>query len=192
MKRSERVALLTKVLLFANLPQPELEHLAETLQPHEFAQGTLMMREGESDEHIYILLEGEVEVIKALGTSDERQLAIRPPGSLFGEMSLFDPQGSHTASVRAHTPAYVLEMTRQDFDRLLHRYPTLVYEMVRQMSRHLVRYGECHDPRLAREEPPAHPGLSRTQKCAGTAGHQGKVRKRAGNCPPDPGEYPAR
>jgi sigma-B regulation protein RsbU (phosphoserine phosphatase) len=138
MKRSERVALLTKVLLFANLPQPELEHLAETLQPHEFAQGTLMMQEGESDEHIYILLEGEVEVIKALGTTDERQLAIRPPGSLFGEMSLFDPQGSHTASVRAHTPTYVLEMTRQDFDRLLHRYPTLVYDMVRQMSRHLV------------------------------------------------------
>ena len=138
MKRSEKAALLTKVLLFTNLPQPELEHLAETLQPHEFAQGTLMMREGESDEHIYILLEGEVEVIKALGTPDERLLAIRPPGSLFGEMSLFDPQGSHTASVRAHTPAYVLEMTRQDFDRLLHRYPTLVYDMVRQMSRHLV------------------------------------------------------
>jgi len=138
MKRSERVAFLTKVPLFANLPQLELEHLAETLQPHEFAQGTLVMREGESDEHIYILLEGEVEVIKALGTPDERLLAIRPSGSLFGEMSLFLPQRSHTASVRAHTPANVLEMTRQDFDRLLHRYPTLVYDMVRQMSRYLV------------------------------------------------------
>jgi len=90
MKRSERVALLAEVLLFANLPQPELEHLAVTLQPREFAQGTLMMREGESDELIYILLQGEVEVIKALGTLDERLLAIRPPGSLFGEMSLFD------------------------------------------------------------------------------------------------------
>ena len=129
MKRSEKVSLLAKISLFADLPQPELEHLAVTLQPHEFAQGTLMMRENESDEFIYILLDGEVEVIKALGTSDERLLVIRPPGTLFGEMSLFDPQGSHTASVRAHTPAYVLEMTRQDFDRLLHHYPTLVYEM---------------------------------------------------------------
>ena len=137
MKRSERVALLAKVLLFASLPQPELENLAETLQPHEFTQGTLMIREGESDEHIYILLEGEAEVIKALGTPDERQLAIRPPGSLFGEMSLFDSQGSHTASVRAHTPVYVLEMTRQDFDKLMRCYPTLAYDMVRQMSRRL-------------------------------------------------------
>jgi hypothetical protein len=40
MKRSEKAALLAKVLLFANIPQPELEHLAETLQPHEFARHT--------------------------------------------------------------------------------------------------------------------------------------------------------
>jgi sigma-B regulation protein RsbU (phosphoserine phosphatase) len=138
MKRSERVALLAKVRLFASLPQTELEYLAETLQAHEFAPGTLMMREGKSDERIYILLKGEAEVIKALGSPDERQLAIRPSGSLFGEMSLFDTQGIHTASVRAHTPAYVLEMTHRDLDRLLHRYPSLVYDMVRQLSRHLV------------------------------------------------------
>lgn len=137
MKQNEKVALLAKVLLFASLPRFELERLAETLQPHEFTQGTLMMREGESDQHIYILLEGEVEVIKALGTPDERQLAVRPPGSLFGEMSLFDPKGSHTASVRVRTPVYVLEMTRQDFDQLLLRYPALVYDMARQLSRHL-------------------------------------------------------
>jgi serine phosphatase RsbU (regulator of sigma subunit) len=137
MKRSGRVDLLAKVHLFASLPRPELEHLAETLQPREFAQGTLMIREGESEGHFYILMEGEAEVIKAFGTPDERQLAIRPSGSLFGEMSLFEPSGSHTASVRAHTPAYVLEMTRQDFDQLLHRYPTLAYDMAQQMSRQL-------------------------------------------------------
>jgi sigma-B regulation protein RsbU (phosphoserine phosphatase) len=96
-----------------------------------------MLQEGESEGHFYILLEGEAEVIKALGTPDERQLAIRPSGSLFGEMSLFEPRGSHTASVRAHTTTYVLEMTRQDFDQLLHRYPTLAYDLARQTSRHL-------------------------------------------------------
>jgi serine phosphatase RsbU (regulator of sigma subunit) len=95
------------------------------------------MREGECDERFYILLDGEVEVIKALGTSDERQLAIKSGGSLFGEMSLFNPQGCHTASVRAMTAAHALEMTRQDFDALLHRRPTLVYDMMRQMSQRL-------------------------------------------------------
>ncbi len=137
LKRAEQAALIAKIPLFAGLPKTELEHLTDSLHPCEFEVGTVLIREGESDERFYILLEGEAEVIKALGTSDERLLAIRPPGTLFGEMSLFDPQGLHTASVRARTPASTLEMTRTDFDRLLHRYPKIGYDMVRQMSRRL-------------------------------------------------------
>ncbi len=137
LKRSEQAALIAKIPLFAGLPKTELEHLTDTLHPQEFPAGTILIREGESDEKFYILLEGEAEVIKALGTPDERQLAVRPQGTLFGEMSLFDPQGRHTASVRSLSTAYTLEMTRQDFDRLLQRYPDLAYDMVRQMSRRL-------------------------------------------------------
>lgn len=137
MKRSEQASLIAKIPLFAGLPRAELERLAETLQPRQFESGSLMIKEGESDEHFYILLDGQVEVIKALGTPDERQLAIRPSGTLFGEMSLFDPQGCHTASVRALTPAFALEMTRKDFDTMLHRRPSMAYDMVRQMSRRL-------------------------------------------------------
>src|SRR4030042_5728540 len=131
MKRSEQASLIARIPLFAHLPHVELEHLAETLKPREFEAGTLMIREGETDELFYILLEGKAEVIKAMGTPDERQLAIRPQGTLFGEMSLFDPQRRHTASVKAYTYAHTLEIARQDFDRLLHRYPNTPYAMVR-------------------------------------------------------------
>lgn len=137
MKRSEQAALIATIPLFAGLPRAELERLAETLQPRHFDAGELLIKEGESDEHFYLLLEGKAEVIKRLGTSDERHLAIRPQGTLFGEMSIFDPQGRHTASVRALTPAFALEMTRKDFDVMLHHRPSLAYDMVRQMSRRL-------------------------------------------------------
>src|SRR4030042_644244 len=144
LKRSEQAALIAKIPLFTGLPHSELEHLTETLQPCVFEAGALLIREGEADEHFYILLEGEAEVIKALGTTDERQLAIRPAGTLFGEMSLFDPQGRHTASVRARSSISTLEMTCQDFDRLLHRYPILAYDMVRQLSQRLGETEKAH------------------------------------------------
>jgi sigma-B regulation protein RsbU (phosphoserine phosphatase) len=134
MKRSAQLTLISQVPMFSAIPRADLEHLANSMRPCEFSTGTLLIREGERDEHFFILLDGEVEVIKALGTPDERLMAIRPPGTLFGEMSLFDPQGRHTASVRARTLVQALEMTRQDFDALLHRRPTLAYGMVRQMS----------------------------------------------------------
>ena len=137
MKQSEQAALIAQIPVFSSLPHPELVRLAEMLQEREFAAGAVLLQEGERDDHFYILLEGEAEVIKALGTSDERLLALRARGAIFGEMSLFNPQGRHTASVRARTAARALEMTRQDFDALLHRRPTLAYDMVREMSRRL-------------------------------------------------------
>ena len=137
MNRIERIQRLSKIPLFATLSQIELDHLAGTLRPCEFAAGDLLILEGECDDRFYILLDGEVEVIKALGTPDERQLAMQSGGSLFGEMSLFNPLGCHTASVRAMTTVFILEMTRYDFDALLHRRPSLAYEMVRLLSQRL-------------------------------------------------------
>jgi serine phosphatase RsbU (regulator of sigma subunit) len=137
MTPTQLASLIAQVPLFSGLPPAERIHLANTLQPREFEQGALLLREGEADEHFYILLEGEVDVIKAYGSLDERQLAVRYPGTMFGEMSLFNPDRRHTASVHARTHVHTLEMTRGDFDELLHRYPKLAYDMVRQMSRRL-------------------------------------------------------
>jgi serine phosphatase RsbU (regulator of sigma subunit) len=125
---------ISRVTLFASLPKSETEYLAGTLQPCEFPDKTLLFREGTPGDVFYILLEGQVEVIKALGTDAERLLGIREVGSFLGEMSLFSRDGCHTASVRARTPLRVLEMTRADLDGLLNRQPMLAYEMVRVLS----------------------------------------------------------
>lgn len=137
MNHTEAANRLAQVPLFVELPRQELEHLAAAHQLCEFNPGMLLMREGESDDRLLILLEGEVEVIKALGTPDERLLGTKHEGTLFGEMSLFNPQGKHSASVQAVTNAWALQITHQEFERLLKSYPTLSYEMMRLASRRL-------------------------------------------------------
>ena len=129
--------LISRVPLFASLPRGEIEHLAETLRLCEFPDGTLVFREGSTGDRFYILLDGQVEIIKALGTDAERLLGVRQAGSFIGEMSLFSHDGRYTASVRARTPLQLLEMTRADFDALLHRQPALAYEVVRTLSQRL-------------------------------------------------------
>lgn len=128
---------LSQVPLFARMPADEIRHLAEALYHTECPAGTVLLREGCADDYFLIVLEGEVEVIKALGTADERQLAVRGKGSLLGEMSLFTQDGCHTASVRARTPLRLMEFTRAQLDALLGRYPALAYELVRMLSRRL-------------------------------------------------------
>src|SRR5512135_84273 len=129
--------LIRRVPLFATLPQHEIAHLANSLRHFDFPTNTIIFHEGRKEDHFYILIEGHVEIIKAQGTPDERLLGVRSAVSFIGDMSLFSQDGKHTASVRALTPLNVLEMTRADFDQLLHRQPLLAYEMVRVMSTRL-------------------------------------------------------
>jgi serine phosphatase RsbU (regulator of sigma subunit) len=129
--------LISRVSLFSSLPRRELEHLGRVLRPIECPAGALLFHEGTYGNQFYILLDGELEIIKGLGTDSERLIAVRDDASLIGEMSLYSPDGMRTASVRARTPCKLLRMTRAEFDNLLSRYPALAYEMVRVLSNRL-------------------------------------------------------
>lgn len=131
---THRMALIKQVPLFAALRGTETAFLAEILREVEVPAGTLFFREGEPGSSLAIIVDGEVEILKALGTPDERLLAVRGPGDFFGEMSLLDPDGLRTASVRTHAPVRLLEMARPDFDALLQQRPALAYEIMRVLS----------------------------------------------------------
>jgi sigma-B regulation protein RsbU (phosphoserine phosphatase) len=139
-------SLIGQIPLFASLPGTELRFLASLLDRVQIPPGTLLFREGEPGDYFYLIVDGEIEVIKALGTPDERIIATRRTGDFFGEMSLFEPSGRRTASVRARTPLCLLQMARADFDVLLQRRPILAYEMVRVLS---LRLGESHNTTIA-------------------------------------------
>ncbi|MBL8056658.1 MAG: SpoIIE family protein phosphatase [Anaerolineales bacterium] len=128
---------LAGVPLLATLPPSELEALAARLRELTFAPGTHLVREGERGDQFYLILEGQLEVVKAEGSPDERLVGVRGPGEYIGEMSLFNPDSERTASVRARQATRVLEMTRADLDQLLQRQPQLAYTMVRVLSQRL-------------------------------------------------------
>lgn len=116
---------LRQVPLFGSLPEPEIELLGESLQPVEMEADSLPFHEGASESRCYILREGEVDIVKALGTDDERLPATRGQGTSLGEMSLFTLEHRRTASVRARTPLGLLKIRRQDLEDLLRRQQAL-------------------------------------------------------------------
>jgi sigma-B regulation protein RsbU (phosphoserine phosphatase) len=128
---------LEKVPLFQNLPSSELEYLAGTLRVREIAPDTILIIEGNIGDRFYIIISGEFEVIKALGTDDERVIAVRHSGDFVGELSFVNPDRLRIASVRACTPARVWEMTHDEFDALLHRQPQLAFVIVEVLSQRL-------------------------------------------------------
>jgi serine phosphatase RsbU (regulator of sigma subunit) len=128
---------LSTIPLFAGLPVSEIKHLEATLSASGFPAGKVLFHERHSDDKFYILLEGQVEVVKSLGKPEERILGVREAGNLLGEMSLFTRDGRHTASVRSLTPLRLMKVTHAELDALLHRQPQLAYEIIRLLSRRL-------------------------------------------------------
>ena len=123
--------------LLAALPPGELEELVSVFRPGDIPAGEVLFREGNRDPHVYILLDGQVEIIKMLDTPEERLLGTRGAGDILGEMSLFSQDQQRTASVRAITPLRLLAGTKDEFKELLKHCPRLTYEMARTLSQRL-------------------------------------------------------
>jgi sigma-B regulation protein RsbU (phosphoserine phosphatase) len=120
--------------IFASLPAAELGYLAKELSWRRAEPGELLYREGDRKKAFYIMLGGEVEIIKGLGSPDERLLGVRGAGSFLGEMRLFSRDHCHTASVRARTPLEMLELSDAQFGGLVERHPEFTFELLRALS----------------------------------------------------------
>lgn len=127
-------SILRQVSLFASLEDEEIRTLARCLIPVSLAAGEILFRENEPGSSLYFVHEGELEVIKSIGTEEERILHVTGTGNFIGEMSMFDRQGLRVAAARARTPVQLLEMSHSSLDALLHRQPDLAFEVMRQLS----------------------------------------------------------
>lgn len=130
--------LLACIPLFKGLPDEELERLANKLQVRQLEPDALLFKEGDVGDQFFIVAAGQVEVVKALGTPEERVVGRRGPGEYVGEMSLVNPDGLRTASVRSLGQAQLWEMTQADFAELLSRQPHMVNVMLQVLSARLV------------------------------------------------------
>ncbi len=131
------VNLLAKIPLFVDLPIEELERLMEALDTRVLEPGEILFHEGEPGEHLYIVMNGVLEIIMGEGRPDELVLNVLRQGEYLGEMSLIIPGGKRTASVRARETAVLLSMSRTQFMDLTKRYPLLASSMVTVLSQRL-------------------------------------------------------
>ncbi len=125
---------LKQIPLFSTLPETELRDLRNLLHPCELEAGSILFYESDIGDRLSVILSGEVEVIKALGTAEERLLAVLGKGDFIGEMSLLYRDRQRSASARARTPVRLLELTQADFNNLLKRLPDLAFAIMEEMS----------------------------------------------------------
>jgi|WetSurMetagenome_2_1015567.scaffolds.fasta_scaffold01367_11 phosphoserine phosphatase RsbU/P len=126
-----------QIPLFASIPTDEMRKIFAGLRRIMLPPDATLFCEGDRGDAFYIILEGVMDIIQALGTGDERLLVTMTPGDYFGEMCLLDPLTLRSASVVSRTEVRLLEMSRADFHALLRRWPEASYDLARSLSSRL-------------------------------------------------------
>ncbi len=123
-----------EISLFADLPADARDELTAILRLATLPAGAILFREGDRGDTVCLVLDGQVEIIKAIDTGEERLIRLQGPGALLGEMALLDPDGLRTATVRALTDLRLAVMAQADFDTLMARRPSLALDLVRTLA----------------------------------------------------------
>lgn len=131
---------LREIGIFGGLTDDVLTRLAEKLKPIRVMPGDLLFKEGDPARELYVVIDGEVEVLKKSRRSRDVRVAILGPNDSFGEMSIIDVQ-PRSATVRALGPSRLLKMTSEDLDQLyrndLKSYALITLNIARDLSRRL-------------------------------------------------------
>jgi signal transduction histidine kinase len=121
---------------FPGISQLEMDELVTRSQVKNYPPKTILCREGKQEDKFYILLDGKVDVTKTINNSEERQLKELQAGDFFGEMAILH-NAPRAATVISSSPVTVLEIDKENFDRVIQRSSTISAAMVREISRRL-------------------------------------------------------
>ena len=126
--------------LLKNLKEEDLEALATYVKEETFEQDDNIIKEGEIGDTLYILIEGNVDVIKTTIYDDEFICASLSStmNCLFGEMAVID-NDKRSATIKAKTKCVTLSLNRDGFNDFCNKHPYAGIELLKLMNTNIVR-----------------------------------------------------
>jgi hypothetical protein len=128
----EKITFLKESEFFAALPLEELYYIALSVQEESVRPGSRVIEEGTRGDKMYIVVRGSLEVRKGV----DQRVAVLREKQVFGDMALLDDQ-PRSASVVAVEETHLLSLQRSSLERILRRYSSIAFNMMRILSRRL-------------------------------------------------------
>ncbi len=121
---SPLVDILSRVVLFQDLDAAALATLAPLLIAKKFAAGTVIFRELDDSDALYIVEKGTIVVSKHVSGDVEMVLTRFAPGDFFGEMGLFD-NAPRSATANVETDSLLWRLDRSVFHDIFSHHPEM-------------------------------------------------------------------
>lgn len=119
--------------IFSQMRTEEYEMIDQYSSMKEVAKGDILYLQGASDKNVYLLKKGAVKITKLTPQGNEIILDIFSGGSMFGEMSVIDPQERDESAVVVED-ALLCIMTKENFERLIQMVPGLAIRLSKMIG----------------------------------------------------------
>ena len=124
--------------LFTALDEAAAISLRASMDSVKIAKGSILFKEGDDGEHLYVIIDGKLKLGTSSGDGRENLLSILGPGEMFGELSLFDP-GPRTSTATAVTDAKLLSLSHEKVIPWLKQNPEVSLQLLTRLSQRLRR-----------------------------------------------------
>jgi CRP-like cAMP-binding protein len=128
----ERVAALNKAKIFADLHDHALAEIAQIVQETTFEAGEIIIREGDRETWMFILVDGRARV-----DSGSVEVSRIEPGASVGELAVIDP-APRAATVTALEPCLLFRIDQAPFREVMQEQPEVMAALLTMLTR-LVR-----------------------------------------------------
>ncbi len=115
---TDKILYLKKIDIFEELSVGELAAVASITETRRKPEDAIVIREGNVGETLYLLIDGEVSVIKGFETEHEVQLDRIMSSDYFGEMALFEDE-TRSATIKTERPSTFLVLHKQEFKEIV-------------------------------------------------------------------------
>jgi CRP/FNR family transcriptional regulator, cyclic AMP receptor protein len=132
------VETLRNIPLFAGLPTPRLKLIAYTAEMVRFESGEVIVRQGDAADAVYILAEGEAEVLLTDDQGKVMSLGTMGRHTLFGEIGVLC-KGRRTTTVKAKEGVVTYKISSQLFLELVRSSPEIGMQVMTVLAQRLER-----------------------------------------------------
>jgi len=137
----DRILLLREVPMFSRLSPEDLEQIAEFAQEQLFPPESMICREGDPGDSLFIIVSGKVRVIKEAEDDTQTVLAVRGSGEFVGEMAILE-SSKRSATLQADGDVRMLVLDGDSFKAILRDRPEVAISVLQHMSRRVRELNE--------------------------------------------------
>lgn len=131
-----RLKIIGRLPFFKHLPAAAIREINLLFHDHDFAAGQPVYFEGDEAQHLFLVAMGRVKLVRNTTSGHEVLLDILHGAEYFGNLNILGTT-AYTETAITQTDCCILQISSEDFARILERYPDVMLKVLSTVGKRL-------------------------------------------------------